>query len=320
MPGLSLGGGKPSGIQSKGFNLNLGSVKREIDEEPSEPPLVKRETAKPKMGAIPGLNLGSMPAYNYGVDPTKEASRTAEEAPPKKPSTEVSSGPAAAASKPKLGLGLNIKKATDLQQENLVLHEEKRMQARRIGEQAKGVAQTGLNLGDAQRNSNNTPDQPSSDRVSGGPAQGQLSSDRQEYPTPSSQGQGESYRDGSLNGIDSRAAKIENMQIAPEQLNDEDFDYKGTSRKEYENEYFKRICSEIIDNFMYLGGDLIARDADTFKQVGITHVVNCVGDYSPNYHEEAGVKYLRFYLKDHVGEDIACIFYDALHFIQECRN
>ena len=44
----------------------------------------------------------------------------------------------------------------------------------------------------------------------------------------------------------------------PEKLSDEDFDMKGTSRKEYENEYYKRICSEIIDGFLYLGSDLIA--------------------------------------------------------------
>lgn len=44
----------------------------------------------------------------------------------------------------------------------------------------------------------------------------------------------------------------------PEQMTDEDFDMKGTSRKEYENEYYKRVCSEIIDDFLYLGSDFIA--------------------------------------------------------------
>lgn len=45
---------------------------------------------------------------------------------------------------------------------------------------------------------------------------------------------------------------------APEHMTDEEFDMKGTSRKEYENEYYKRICSEVIDDFMYLGSDHIA--------------------------------------------------------------
>lgn len=48
------------------------------------------------------------------------------------------------------------------------------------------------------------------------------------------------------------------LVMPPEKLTDEDFDMKGTSRKEYENEYYKRICSEIIDDFLYLGSDFIA--------------------------------------------------------------
>ena len=73
------------------------------------------------------------------------------------------------------------------------------------------------------------------------------------------------------------------FQIAPDQLNDEDFDFKGTSRKEYENEFYKRICSEIIDNFLYLGSDLVAKDAKMLSKIGITHVVNCAADFSENY-------------------------------------
>lgn len=75
------------------------------------------------------------------------------------------------------------------------------------------------------------------------------------------------------------------FNLAPEKLTDEFFDNKGTSRKEYENEYYKRICSEVIDNFMYLGSDFIAQDHSTFQKLGITHVVNCAADYSANYFE-----------------------------------
>lgn len=51
---------------------------------------------------------------------------------------------------------------------------------------------------------------------------------------------------------------------APDKLSDEDFDMKGTSRKEYENEYYKRICSEVIEDFLYLGSDFMARDKSMF--------------------------------------------------------
>jgi len=46
--------------------------------------------------------------------------------------------------------------------------------------------------------------------------------------------------------------------VPPEQLTNEDFDMKGTSRKEYESEYYKKVCSEVIDGFLFLGSDLVA--------------------------------------------------------------
>lgn len=107
--------------------------------------------------------------------------------------------------------------------------------------------------------------------------------------------------------------------IPPEQLTDEDFDMKGTSRKEYENEYYKRICSEIIDGFLYLGSDVVASDKEILDKYGITHVVNCAADYSANYFDGI-IKYKKYHLKDHIRENIECVFYDALQFIEEARN
>ena len=54
--------------------------------------------------------------------------------------------------------------------------------------------------------------------------------------------------------------------VPPDQFTDEDFDMRGTSRKDYENEYYKRVCSEILDDFLYLGSDFMARDAELFKK------------------------------------------------------
>jgi len=91
------------------------------------------------------------------------------------------------------------------------------------------------------------------------------------------------------------------MLTPPEKLTDEDFDMKGTSRKEYENEYYKRVCSEVIDNFLYLGSDFIAQDHEILSSFGITHVINCAADYSANYHRDT-LKYKKYHLKDHVRE------------------
>jgi hypothetical protein len=107
--------------------------------------------------------------------------------------------------------------------------------------------------------------------------------------------------------------------VPPEKLTDEDFDMKGTSRKEYENEFYKRICSEVIDNFLYLGSDFVASDRETLDKYGITHVVNCAGDYSANYFK-GPIKYKKYHLKDHVREQIECVFYDAIEFIEEARK
>mmetsp|Transcript_23034 Transcript_23034/g.22395 ORF Transcript_23034/g.22395 Transcript_23034/m.22395 type:complete len:188 (+) Transcript_23034:946-1509(+) len=117
-----------------------------------------------------------------------------------------------------------------------------------------------------------------------------------------------------------RSCDDEEFQLPPDQLSDEFFDNKGTSRKEYENEYFKRICSEVIEDFMYLGSDFVAADPETFSTYGITHVINCAADYSANYFEKAGVIYKSYHLKDHVRENIECLFYDAIEFIDEAKR
>lgn len=143
-----------------------------------------------------------------------------------------------------------------------------------------------------------------------------------DFGTPSSQGQGESYRD-SINaqtafpGMSLGADGV--LLVSPEEMTDEDFDYRGTARKEYENEIYKRLCSEIIDGFLFLSGDLVARDAEKIAANGITHVINCAADYSDDYHKDKGVVYKSYHLKDHIREDIACIFYDAIQFMMDCR-
>lgn len=63
---------------------------------------------------------------------------------------------------------------------------------------------------------------------------------------------------------------------------------------------------------MYLGSDVVAKDAQMLLNLGITHVVNCAADYSENYLQDKGIKYKSYFLKDSVREDISCVFYDAI--------
>ena len=101
---------------------------------------------------------------------------------------------------------------------------------------------------------------------------------------------------------------------------DEEFDYKGTSRKQYENVLFNHVCSEIVEKFIYLGSDNVAKDYDKLKENGITHVLNCAADFSANYHIDKGIKYLPLHLKDHVRENIESIFYEVIRFFEEVKS
>lgn len=83
---------------------------------------------------------------------------------------------------------------------------------------------------------------------------------------------------------------------------------------------YKNLCSEIIDNFLYLAGDLVARNEQQLKEVGITHVVNCAADYSEDYFKDKGITYKSYHLKDHVHENIECVFYDAIDFIKSAKS
>ncbi len=99
-----------------------------------------------------------------------------------------------------------------------------------------------------------------------------------------------------------------------QEILDEQFDYQGTSRKEYENAMFNHVCSCVLDDFMYLGSDNVAKDYVKLKENGITHVINCAADYSADYHIDKGIKYLSFHLKDHVRENIESVFYESIDF------
>jgi hypothetical protein len=109
------------------------------------------------------------------------------------------------------------------------------------------------------------------------------------------------------------------FNLPPEKMTDEDFDMKGTSRKEYENEFYKKVCSEILDDFLFLGSDAVASDSEIFAKHGFTHVINCAADFSANYFEK-DLTYKAYHLKDHVRENIECVFYDAIRFIEDAKK
>ena len=76
----------------------------------------------------------------------------------------------------------------------------------------------------------------------------------------------------------------------------------------------------ILDDFLYLGSDIVAQDYEKLHENGITHVVNCAADYSANYHVDKGVKYCSLHLKDHVRENIECCFYEVIDFMKQAKS
>ena len=81
--------------------------------------------------------------------------------------------------------------------------------------------------------------------------------------------------------------------------------------------YYSKQATSITD-FLYVGGKSIAADRQLLLSIGITHVVNLVGDLCDNYFPDDFV-YQRWFLLDHAGEDIICILYPVMELIEWCR-
>lgn len=82
--------------------------------------------------------------------------------------------------------------------------------------------------------------------------------------------------------------------------------------------YFDKECSKVADH-IYLGGDSVARNREILRQNGITHILNCVGNYCPEYFKPDLV-YKTLWLKDTPSEDITSILYDVFDYFEDVRE
>ena len=120
--------------------------------------------------------------------------------------------------------------------------------------------------------------------------------------------------------------------------------------------YFSRQCSILTDS-LCVASRLIAQDWQMFIRHGITHVINCAGDICENYFESIrfqsdadevendghdsnlasaspsshnilaqpirqtrSIKYLRLFLLDAQDEDLLCVLYPVIEFIESARR
>ena len=81
---------------------------------------------------------------------------------------------------------------------------------------------------------------------------------------------------------------------------------------------FSLVCSEILDNFLFLSGRDVAENLKILKENKITHVINSAADVVESKFEN--IKYLNFNLRDISNENIECCFYETFDFIEQCAQ
>jgi len=90
-----------------------------------------------------------------------------------------------------------------------------------------------------------------------------------------------------------------------------------SAQRQAELDKHRGICSEVLP-FLFVGAEMVARDKELMQKHGITHVVNCAGTVLENFHPES-FKYLKMYLYDAKTEDLGCLFYEVIDFIEEAK-
>jgi protein-tyrosine phosphatase len=101
----------------------------------------------------------------------------------------------------------------------------------------------------------------------------------------------------------------------------EDYSLKDSERKKIISDYYSKHLSEVIPNFLYLSSYNATKNKSLLEKNKITHIINCAADFCENVFEsENKYTYLSFYLKDHVLENIECIFYECIKFIDNVKE
>lgn len=103
------------------------------------------------------------------------------------------------------------------------------------------------------------------------------------------------------------------QDLASESSEQRDYSPRKTRGK------FEAVLSRILD-YLYLGGQKPAMDRVALRETGITHILNCAGGACRDYFPDEFV-YKTYHIGDGVSEDITCLFYESLEFIEDAvRN
>jgi hypothetical protein len=70
---------------------------------------------------------------------------------------------------------------------------------------------------------------------------------------------------------------------------------------------------------MYLGSRIPAQTKDQLKHNKITHIINCAATICPNHFPD-DFNYKTYFLYDGPHQDITCLFYEVIEYIDEVRK
>lgn len=84
--------------------------------------------------------------------------------------------------------------------------------------------------------------------------------------------------------------------------------------KQLQLKQYRQMCSEIIENALYISSYQVASDLEVLRRHGITHIVNAAADVCDNRFPSE-CTYCTYYLKDINSEEISLVFYRTIEWI-----
>ena len=77
--------------------------------------------------------------------------------------------------------------------------------------------------------------------------------------------------------------------------------------------------NEIVNDFLYISGYKTASTASDLQNMKITNIINCSGDLCENL-SFSGINYLTLNIRDNVSENIECLFFKCINYINEAKE
>ena len=77
--------------------------------------------------------------------------------------------------------------------------------------------------------------------------------------------------------------------------------------------------NEIVNDFLYISGYKTASTVSDLQSMKITNIINCSGDLCENL-SFSGINYLTLNIRDNVSENIECLFFKCINYINEAKE